>query len=69
MVKIMLVRGIGAVLSISITKVLRVLKATKYRIKLKKTHYDGLEIAGFWTDGGKKQNKGWRIYAYHRESG
>jgi serine kinase of HPr protein (carbohydrate metabolism regulator) len=54
MVKIMLVRGIGirdigAVLQISITKVLKVLKSTEYRIKPKQTHYDRLEIDEFRT--------------------
>jgi transposase-like protein len=48
MIKIMLVRGIGirdigAVLKISITKVLKVLKSTKYQIKPKQSHYDCLE--------------------------
>jgi hypothetical protein len=70
----MLVRGIGirdisAVVKISITKVLKVLKSVKYKIKLKKIHYDCLEIDEFWTYVGKKKNKVWLIYAYHRESG
>jgi hypothetical protein len=58
----MLVRGIGirdisVVLQISITKVLKVLKSGKYRIKPKRTHYDCLEIDEFWTYVGKKKNK------------
>jgi IS1 family transposase len=70
----MLVRGIGigdisAVLKISITKVLKVLKSAKYRINPEKAHYDCLEIDEFWTYVGKKKNKVWLIYAYHRESG
>jgi serine kinase of HPr protein (carbohydrate metabolism regulator) len=74
MVKIMLVRGIGirdisAVLQISITKVLKVLKSTKCQIKPKQTHYDRLETDEFWTHVGKKKNKVRLIYAYHRESG
>jgi hypothetical protein len=74
MVKIMLVRGIGirdigTVLQISITKVLKVLKSTEYRIKPKQTHYDRLEIDEFWTYEGKKKDKVWLIYAYHRGSG
>jgi IS1 family transposase len=78
-VKIMLVRGIGigdisVVLNISITKVLKVLKTSKYTIKPKKTHYDCLEIDEFWTYVGKKANKLWLIAdfqsdAYHRETG
>jgi hypothetical protein len=48
LVKIMFVRGIGiqdisTVLKISITKVLKVLKETKYQIKPKQTYYDCLE--------------------------
>jgi IS1 family transposase len=74
MVKIMLVRGIGirdinVTLNTSITKVLKVLEKTKYTIKPKQTHYDRLEIDEFWTYAGKKKNKLWLIYAYHRETG
>jgi hypothetical protein len=58
----MLVRGIGirdisAVLQISITKVLKVLKSTKYQIKPKQTRYDCLEADEFWTYVRKKKNK------------
>jgi transposase-like protein len=74
MIKIMLIRGvgirdIGIILQISITTVLKVLKSTKYRIKPKRTRYDCLEIDEFWWYVGKKKNKVWLIYAYHRESG
>jgi hypothetical protein len=74
MVKIMLVRGIGirdisAVLQISITKVLKILKSGKYQIRPKQTYYDCLEIDELWRYVGKKKNKVWLIYAYHRESG
>jgi serine kinase of HPr protein (carbohydrate metabolism regulator) len=67
----MLVRGIGirdirAVLKVSITTVLKALKSTKYKINPKQNHYDRLEIDEFWTYVGKKQNKVWLIYAYHR---
>ncbi|MDR2793824.1 MAG: hypothetical protein LBB61_09205 [Treponema sp.] len=61
------IRDIGTVLKISITKVLKVLKSTKYQIKPKQTHYDCLEIDEFWTYVGKK--KIWLIYAYHRDTG
>jgi IS1 family transposase/transposase-like protein len=72
-VKIMLVRGMGirdirAVLKISIEKVLKILKSTRYKIQPKQKHYDCLEIDEFWTYVGKKQNKIWLIYAYHRSS-
>jgi hypothetical protein len=70
MVKIMFTRGIGirdigAVPQISITKVLKVLKSTD-RIKPKQSHYDCLETDEFWTYVGKKKNKVWLIYTYHR---
>jgi IS1 family transposase len=70
----MLVRGIGirdisAVLEISISKVLKVLKSGIYQIKPKQTRYDCLEIDEFWTYVREKKNKVWLIYAYHRESG
>jgi IS1 family transposase len=74
MIKIMPVRGVGIwdiviILEIGITTVLKVLKSTKYRIKPKQSHYDRLEIDEFWTYVGKKKNKVWLIYAYHRENG
>jgi hypothetical protein len=50
-------------------KVLKLLKSTNYRIKPRASHYDCLEVDGFWTYVGKKKNKIWLIYAYHRESG
>jgi IS1 family transposase len=40
-----------------------------YVINPKKKHYDCLKIDEFWTYAGKKKNKVWLIYAYHRESG
>jgi hypothetical protein len=54
LIKIMPVRGIGirdisVVPGISITKVLRDLKPGEYMIKPKQSHYDCLEIDGFWT--------------------
>jgi IS1 family transposase len=74
MVKIMLVREIGirdisAVLQISITKVLKVLKSTKYQIKPKQSRCDCLETDEFWTHAGKTKNKVRLIYACHRGSG
>jgi hypothetical protein len=67
MVKIMPVRGIGipdisTVLKISITKVLKVHNPGNYAIRPKRTHYECLEIDGFWTYVGKKKNKVWLIY-------
>jgi IS1 family transposase len=74
MIKIMLVRGSGirdisVILNISIKKVLTVLTSTNYQIKPARKHYDCLEIDEFWTYAGRKTNKLWLIYAYHRESG
>jgi hypothetical protein len=62
MVKIMLIRGIGirdigAVLQISITKVLKILKSTKYQIKPKQTRYDCLETDEFSTHVGEKEEQ------------
>jgi hypothetical protein len=74
LINILLVRGIGVrdigvVLKISIQTVLKTLKMTKHKIKPKCSHYDTLEIDEFWTYIGKKSNKLWLIYAYHRNSG
>jgi IS1 family transposase/transposase-like protein len=74
LIKIMLVRGAGvrdisATLNISMKKVLKILTSTNYQIKPARKHYDCLEIDEFWTYVGRKTNKIWLIYAYHRESG
>jgi hypothetical protein len=63
------IRGISAVLKISSTKVLKTLKSGTYKIKPRYSHYDCLEIGGFWTYVREKKNKIGLIYAYHRESG
>jgi transposase-like protein len=73
-IKIMLVRGadirdVSAILNISVKKVLKTLTTAKYRIKPAGKHYDCLETDEFWTYVGRKTNKVWLIYAYHRESG
>ena len=73
-IKLMFVRGVGirdisVILKISIGKVLKTLKSTKYQIQPAKTHYRCLEIDEFWTYVGRKTNKIWLIYAYERESG
>ena len=74
LIKIMLVRGIGirdisVILKISVKKVLKTLTSTKYQIQPAWKHYDCLEIDEFWTYVGRKTNKIWLIYAYHRETG
>ena len=70
----MLVRGIGIrdiseIERISIKKVLSVLVNSNHTIKPRQSHYDSLEVDEFWTYVGKKANKVWLIYAYHRDSG
>jgi IS1 family transposase/DNA-binding CsgD family transcriptional regulator len=71
---LMLVRGVGIrdiaeIEQVSIKKVLSVLVNSKHIIKSKQNHYDSLEVDELWTYVGKKKNKVWLIYAYHRESG
>jgi IS1 family transposase/transposase-like protein len=73
-IKLMLVRGngirdISAILGVSVKKVLKTLVSTRYELTPKMKHYDRLEIDEFWTYVGKKENRVWLIYAYHRESG
>ena len=63
------VRDVSAVLRISAKKVLQVLKSTKYRIQPQRRHYGCLETDELWTHVGRKTNKVWLVYAYHRESG
>jgi insertion element IS1 protein InsB len=74
MIKLMLVRGVGirdisVALKISVKKVLKTLTSSKCEIKPARKHYDCLEIDEFWTYVGRKTNKIWLIYAYHRETG
>jgi hypothetical protein len=74
MIKIMLVLGVGirdisAILNVSVKKASKTLRSAKYQIKPACNHYDCLEIGEFWTYVGRKTNKVWLIYAYHRESG
>jgi IS1 family transposase/transposase-like protein len=71
---LMFVRGIGirdiaAIEQVSIKKVLSVLVNSKHMIRPKQLYYDCLEVDEFWTYVGKKKNKLWLIYAYHRSSG
>jgi len=70
----MLVRGLGIrdiaeIEQISIKKVLSCLINSENLFKPKQKHYDALEVDEFWTYVGKKKNKIWLIYAYHRKSG
>ena len=53
-IKMMLVHGIGirdigAILKISVGKVLKTLCSSRYEIKLRQKHYDTLEADEFWT--------------------
>ena len=72
-IKKMLVRGCGvrdvvAILGISARKVLKTLADAKYALKPKRKRYDCLEVDE-WTYVGRKKNRKWLIYAYHRETG
>ena len=73
-IKIMSVRGngvrdISTILAVSIQKVLQVLCSLRYQVQPKRKHCDCPETDEFWTYAGRKTNKVWLIYAYHRESG
>ena len=50
-------------------KVLATLEKCDYRLTPKQSHYDQLEVDELWTFVGKKSNKQWPIYAYHRATG
>ena len=63
------VRDISVIEQISIKKVLSVLVNSHRIITPKQAHYDKLEVDEFWTYVGKKKNKVWLIYAYHRATG
>ena len=63
------IRDISEIECVSKGKVLSVLLRTHRRIVPKQSHYDELEIDEFWTYVGKKKNKVWLIYAYHRATG
>ncbi len=70
-VRLMLVRGVGIrniseIEGISIRKTLSILVNSQVSIQAKSSHYDKIEIDEFWTYVGKKKNKIWLIYAYHR---
>ena len=73
-IKTMLVRGCGArdvaaLLGISAWKALKTLTVSKYALKPKRKRCDCLEVDEFWTCVGRKKNRKWLIYAYHRETG
>ena len=63
------IRYISEIELISIGKVLLILWKYKVVMQPKQSYYDEIEIDEFWTFVGKKQNKVWLIYAYHRSSG
>jgi IS1 family transposase/transposase-like protein len=70
----MLVRGVGIrdiseIERVSIRKVLSVLTKSDYSIRPKESYYDSLEADEFRTYVGKKKNKVWLVYAYHRSTG
>jgi transposase-like protein len=61
------VRNIAEIEKISIKKVLSVLVHSQHMLQPRHQYYDYLEVDEFWTYVGKKNNKVWLIYAYHRE--
>ena len=63
------VRDISEIEQISLKKVLSILVNSHRIITPKQAHYDKLEVDEFWTYVGKKKNKVWLIYAYHRATG
>jgi IS1 family transposase/transposase-like protein len=63
------IRNIAEIENISIGTVLSVLVKSDKIIKPKQKHYDNLDVDEFWTHVGKKEEKVWLIYAYHRETG
>lgn len=63
------IRDIAEVESVSQGKVLATLGKCNYQITPKQSHYDCLEVDELWTFVGKKSNKQWLIYAYHRATG
>ena len=70
----MFVRGLGVrdivvLEEISLKKALSILVNYCIILICKQEYYDCLEIDEFWTFVGKKSNKIWLIYAYHRETG
>lgn len=71
---LMLVRGIGirdisVIENVSVGKVLSVLVKSNKNIIPKHSYYDELEVDEFWTYVGRKKNKKWLVYAYHRSTG
>lgn len=63
------IRDIAEVEQISCGKVLATLEKCDYKIIPKQNQYDRLEVDELWTFVGKKSNKQWLIYAYHRKTG
>ena len=41
----------------------------KHALKPKRKRCDCLDVDEFWTYVGRKKNRKWLIYAYHRETG
>jgi transposase-like protein/Fe2+ transport system protein FeoA len=62
------IRDISVIEQISIKKVLSVLTNSHHVVQPQQQYYDRLEADEFWTYVGKKNNRVWLIYAYHRET-
>ena len=63
------IRDIAEIFGISTDTVLSFLKKCRFEVKPSKKDYDSLEIDEFWSFVGKKKDKVWLIYAYHKETG
>ena len=63
------IRDISVIEKISIGKVLSVPTKSNKKIIPEYSHYDELEVDEFRTYAGKKKNKKWPVYAYHRSTG
>lgn len=63
------IKDIAYIEKVSQGKVLATLEKCNYQIIPKQSHYDRLEVDELWTFVGKKSNRQWLIYAYHRDTG
>jgi hypothetical protein len=63
------IRDMAEIEKISIKKVLSVPVHSRHLIQPKQQYYGCLEMDEFWIYAGKKSNRVWLIYAYHRETG
>lgn len=63
------IRGMRSIFGLSYHAIYKILLGFRYDHRPKRKFYDRLEVDEFWTFVGRKKNKKWLIYAYHRASG